>query len=218
MKLSEEQIRRIAKLKDGIQDEIRTHQEKIETLQDELDILDTVLKGSSFTKASSMMAEARREAPVTDRTESKRGRDQAGHIVPQDGSGAEPGTTTTDDSAPKDHTPIKNPAGHIMAKAYVTADHISIVLEDGMELNPDMPPFKTFFLDRIIAGMKKKDTSETDAGRIQADSVIDCTVRQDGQHISEIIIKNYRLKDRVGEIINTAGWSLARMLEKTGKH
>jgi hypothetical protein len=35
--------------------------------------------------------------------------------------------------------------------------------------------------------------------------------------IREIIIKNYKEKERVNEIINTAGWSFTRMLENIKK-
>ena len=35
--------------------------------------------------------------------------------------------------------------------------------------------------------------------------------------LREIIIKNYRQKERLDEIINTATWSLTRMLENSVK-
>jgi len=38
-------------------------------------------------------------------------------------------------------------------------------------------------------------------------------INKNGDTIREIIIKNYRQKERVNEIINTATWSLARMIE-----
>ena len=65
--------------------------------------------------------------------------------------------------------------------------------------------------------MKKKDMQDVEAGKIQKESVIDCTVNEDNTRIKEIIVKNYRQRNRVNEIINTASWSLARMLENIKK-
>lgn len=107
--------------------------------------------------------------------------------------------------------------GKIIANAYITPDQVSIVLEDSMEINADTPPFKSFFIDRIIGEMKRKDSAEAENGRIQKESVIDYIINKNGSDIREIIIKNYRQKERVNEIINTAGWSLTRMLENLKK-
>ncbi|MDO8640350.1 MAG: hypothetical protein Q7R33_02300, partial [Nitrosarchaeum sp.] len=96
-------------------------------------------------------------------------------------------------------------------------DQVSIVLEESMEINADTPPFKSFFIDRIIGEMKRKDSAEAENGKIQKDSVIDYIINKNGSDIREIIIKNYRQKERVNEIISTAGWSLTRMLENIKK-
>ena len=92
---------------------------------------------------------------------------------------------------------------------------MSIVLEDGVGLEPENPPFKSFFVERIIGEMKKKDESEAENGRLQTDSVIDSIINKNGSKIREIIIKNYRQKERIDEIINTATWSLTRMIENS---
>lgn len=107
--------------------------------------------------------------------------------------------------------------GKIIANAYITPDQVSIVLEENMEINADTPPFKSFFIDRIIGEMKRKDSAEAENGKIQKESVIDYIINKNGSDIREIIIKNYRQKERVTEIINTAGWSLTRMLENIKK-
>ena len=65
--------------------------------------------------------------------------------------------------------------------------------------------------------MKKKDATEVEDGKIQKESVIDFVINKNGSNIREIIIKNYRQQERIKEIINTAGWSLTRMLENLNK-
>jgi len=86
-----------------------------------------------------------------------------------------------------------------------------------LKIDVDIPPFKSFFIDRIIGEMKRKDTQDADSGKIQKDSIIDYVINKSGSEIREIIIKNYKEKERVNEIINTAGWSLTRMLENIKK-
>lgn len=126
---------------------------------------------------------------------------------------------TTSKSTKSDYSiPIKKgDDGPIIANAYVTSEQVSIVLDESVGLNDETPPFKTFFLDRIIGGMKKKDSEEAQSGRLQKESIIDCIVKKNGSNIREIIIKNYRNQERVNEIINTATWSLSRMIENSNK-
>ena len=63
--------------------------------------------------------------------------------------------------------------------------------------------------------MKKKDIEQVESGVIKKDDIINCVINDNGSRIREIIIKNYRQEERVDEIINTATWSLTRMLENS---
>lgn len=193
MKFSDEQIQDIIAMRDNIVKQMDKHQNAIETLQKNLAILDSILKESSFTKASAIKqvktSESSKNIPIepTEKLE-------------------------------KSTIPITSGSdGKIIANAYITPDQVSIILAENMEINADTPPFKSFFIDRIIGEMKRKDSVEAENGKIQKESVIDYIINKNGSDIREIIIKNYRQKERVNEIINTAGWSLTRMLEKIKK-
>ena len=179
MKFSDEQIQDILKLKDHIIDEIEKHKEEIDMLEKNLNILNSALKESSFTKASALSSNKAK--------------------------------TSSDTSIPI----TKGSGGEVIANAYVTPDQVSIVLNEEIGLEADTPPLKSFFIDRIIAEMKRKDSSEVQRGKIQPESTIDFIINKNGSQIREIIVKNYRQKERVNEIINTAAWSLTRMLENT---
>lgn len=193
MKFSEEQIRDIIAMRDNITKQMDKHQNAIETLQKNLTILDSILKESSFTKASAIK-----------------------QVKPSESSKKIPIEPT--EKLEKSTIPITSGSdGKIIANAYITPDQVSIILADNMEINADTPPFKSFFIDRIIGEMKRKDSVEAENGKIQKESVIDYIINKNGSDIREIIIKNYRQKERVNEIINTAGWSLTRMLEKIKK-
>lgn len=193
MKFSDEQIQDIIAMRDNIMKQMDKHQNAIETLQKNLSILDSILKESSFTKASAI-----KQVKTSESSEN--------NLV-------EPS-----EKSEKSSIPITSGSdGKIIANAYITPDQVSIILADNMEINADTPPFKSFFIDRIIGEMKRKDSVEAENGKIQKESVIDYIINKNGSDIREIIIKNYRQKERVNEIINTAGWSLTRMLEKIKK-
>ncbi len=189
MKFSEEQVKEIVALKENLIEQIDKHQEGIEMLEKNISVLDLFLKDSSFTKASQL--------GIREEVESKP------EII---------------EKPVENSIPIKRVNdGKIIANAFVTPDQVSIVLDNEIVINADTPPFKSFFLDRIIGEMKKKDIVEAENGKIQKESVIDYIVNKNGADIREIIIKNYRQKERVNELINTAGWSLTRMLENVNK-
>ena len=190
MKFSEEQVKEIVALKESLIEQIDKHQESIEMLEKNITVLDLFLKDSSFTKASQLQ---KRDVEVQAKPE----------VI---------------EKSVENSIPIKRVNdGKIIANAYVTPDQVSIVLDNGIEINADIPPFKSFFLDRIIGEMKKKDSQEAENGKIQKESIIDYIINKNGTDIREIIIKNYRQKERVNELINTAGWSLTRMLENIKK-
>ncbi len=107
----------------------------------------------------------------------------------------------------------KNTDGSLIGNAHISPDQVLIVLDDTLNLKEDMHPFKSFFLERIIGEMRKKDIADIEKGIITQDEMINCLINKDGASLREIIIKNYRQKERVNEILNTAAWSLSKMIE-----
>ena len=58
---------------------------------------------------------------------------------------------------PAESIPIKkNKDGdEIIANAFVTPEQISIILSEGIGLTDEIPPLRSFFIERIIGEMKK---------------------------------------------------------------
>ena len=196
MKFSEEQVKEIVALRENMLQQVDKHQEGIEMLEKNIIILDGFLKDSSFVKASKLQTQ--KEPEIENMVEAE-----------------EP---VENSKSVENSIPIKKGNdGKVIANAYVTADQVSIILEEQVLINADTPPFKSFFLDRIIGEMKKKDFVQAENGKIQKESIIDYIINKNGTDIREIIIKNYREKQRLTELINTAGWSLTRMLENISK-
>ena len=141
----------------SIIDKMEKHQEELDFLQKNLDILDVVLKGTSFTKASSL---PRNETP----------RDE--DLDVQDY--VKSGNTEKSESIPIK----KNKDGEVIANAVVTPEQVSIILNDGIGLTDEIPPLRSFFIERIIGEMKKTDNVDVKDGKIDEGSVIDCIINK----------------------------------------
>ena len=186
MNHSEEQIKEIASWREDLVKQLGKHTHVIEILEKRLLVLDSMLKESSFTKASSLESPKKTPEKIIENKEKP---------IP---------ITSGND-------------GKVIANAFVTPEQVEIILENDMGIAVDVPPFKSFFIDRIIGEMKRKDAVDADMGKIQKDAIIEYIINKNGPDIREIIIKNYKEKERVNEIINTAGWSFTRMLENIKK-
>ena len=200
MQYTDKQIEKMLELKESIVDKMAKHQDELDFLQKNLDVLDVVLKGSSFTKASSL---PRKSEPIV------------ATIAEKEESIVE--TIAEKEDEAESIQIKKNKDGEVIANAFVTPEKISIIMSEGIGLTDEIPPLRSFFIERIIGEMKKIDSVDVKNGKIDQSSVIDCVINKNGPAIREIIIKNYRQKERLDEIINTATWSLTRMLENSAK-
>lgn len=184
MDYSEENLRDILELREWISEEIEKKEREVDKFKHNLRILDSLVKQSSFSKASSLVSNKQN--------------------IPQ----SQPTSSVT---------PIKTQDNKILANVHVTLDELVIIPSEDIMLDVETHPFKSFFLGRIIGGMENQDKLDVQNGIIPQNAVISCLVNKNGNRISEILIKNYRQKERVNEIINTITWSFSRMLENSQK-
>ena len=120
----------------------------------------------------------------------------------------------------------------LLANAEISPDAVVIVPAPGINLNVNTPPFKSFFLNRILEGMKSKDTEKVSQGALRESDALNYKVEEEEQDIGasggggrsrrrsiikRIVINKYRAKDRLQEIFNTSAWVFTRMLEKSGR-
>ena len=122
-----------------------------------------------------------------------------------------------EDNTQTNAIPIKNASGKdIIAKAYIETDAVTIIIDDKIMINENTPPFRSFFIDRVIGDIKRRDQDMVKKGEMKIDSIIECMIKNDGTNMRKIIIKNYGQNDKAMDIINAVGWSLAKMLGKSG--
>ena len=204
MKLSAEQIRGIAALREKLHERVIRLHEELEETNLNIAALDAALTRSSFAKASEYVPQDDGEAAAPE--------DTARTIQPADAPSTEGGQAAAPApqliTAAKGDTPI--------GAMYTYPDRIVIVLDENISITTETHPFKTFFLDHVMAEMRRKDAAEVDAGRITADSATSCEVDASDGRIDKITISNYRTEERAREIDSTVRWVLNRMLENVG--
>jgi len=102
----------------------------------------------------------------------------------------------------------------VIARASVTPDSISVEPSDGVILKSATLPFKSFLLGKILQGMKTADLDLISRGKLGKGMELRFDVEESNGAIAKLIVKNYREKARLNEILNTVSWTFSRMLEK----
>jgi hypothetical protein len=248
---SEEDIRRAAEIREWLIKEISDRQEEVERLRTTLSIIDNLLKQGSFraaanlgfagaaapSQAGSTITEATTTATqVQQQTHSTAAQPPAAKSQQQQqeaGAAATPTLRATADNGVsssggddnRNIKPLKRAKDDfLLANAEISQDTVVIVPVSGINLNVNTPPFKSFFLNRILEGMKSKDAEKVSQGALRESDALNYRVEEDDDSgggssgiIKRIVINKYREKERLQEIFNTSAWVFTRMLEKSGK-
>ena len=198
---SEDDIRRAAEAREWLIKQISDKQEEVERFRTILSIIDDLLKQGSFKAAASIGFAAAGSAFTAQVQETH----QAANARPQ----TAPTMKATDN---KDIRPLKRAKDDFwLASAEVLPNSVVIIPAPGLSLNVNTPPFKSFFLNRILDGMKNKDAGQN----IKEPDTFNYRVEDENGIVKRIVINNYRDKDRLQEIFNTSSWVFTRMLEKS---
>jgi hypothetical protein len=248
---SEEDIRRAAEIREWLIKEISDRQEEVERLRTTLSIIDNLLKQGSFKAAANLgfAAAATTPTPAGPTTSSstttaqiqqqtrqtsasppqeqspaaKRQQQQAGAAAPTLRATADNDITGSGDNNSRNIKPLKRAKDDfLLANAEISQDSVVIVPAPGVNLNANTPPFKSFFLNRILEGMKNKDAEKVSQGTLSESDSLNYKVEEEDSGgssgiIKRIVINKYREKDRLQEIFNTSAWVFTRMLEKSGR-
>ena len=101
-----------------------------------------------------------------------------------------------------------------VANVFITPDKIVIVPSSDVKVSKDIPPFETFFVNRILKGYETNDKELAQAGKLPGNEAFAYSVEEENGSISKITVTNYRDKARLNEILSTVNWAFAKMLEK----
>jgi hypothetical protein len=245
---SEEDIRRAADIREWLIKEISDRQEEVERLRTTLSIIDNLLKQGSFRAAANFgFGAAATSAPAgpattatatTAQVEQQTRPTAAAQQQQQEAATAAPTLRATADNGgggdddSRNIKPLKRAKDDfLLANAEISPDAVVLVPATGINLNVNTPPFKSFFLNRILEGMKSKDAEKVSQGALRESDALNYKVEEEQDIgasgggasssssgiIKRIVINKYREKDRLQEIFNTSAWVFTRMLEKSGR-
>jgi hypothetical protein len=240
---SEEDIRRAAEIREWLIKEISDKQEEVERLRITLSIIDNLLKQGSFKAAANLGFAAAATptqagsattvattAQVQQQPHSTAAAQPPAAKRQQQAGAATPTLRTTADSSggaddSRNIRPLKRAKDDfLLANAEISPNTVVIVPVPGINLNVNTPPFKSFFLNRILEGMKSKDAEKVSQGALGESDALSYKVEEENDSsggssgiIKRIVIDKYREKERLQEIFNTSAWVFTRMLEKSGK-
>lgn len=211
---SEEDIKNAADLRDWVLKQLSDKQEEIDRLKRLLLLIDNLLKQESFKPASKLQRSINnpessiireRQEPVlrnksTMKTESKK------HALTNLKENMSTFTETRELKRLKDNL--------LLAKVNISPQSIEITPEKGLFFNIETPPFKSFFIKRILEGMITQDRTKNRQKQLSNQDLLNYTIDEYEGRIKKIIINNYRERERLTDIINTSAWVFTRMLEK----
>ena len=106
----------------------------------------------------------------------------------------------------KDGTPL----GHMQ----IEEEMIVFNPVDSLVFTVSIPPFQSFFLERVLGNMKATDEGKVAGGEIPPGEVLSFEVTTDGERIVGITIRNYGGERRLREIQSSLRWAFDKMYEK----
>ncbi len=211
---SEEDVKNAAELRDWVLKQLSDKQEEIDRLKRLLLLIDNLLKQESFKPASKLQRSInntegssiseRQESVLRNKsnikTESKK------HNLTNLNENVSKFTETRELKRLKDNL--------LLAKVNISSQTIEIIPENDLLFSMDTPPFKSFFIKRILEGMITQDRDRNRQKQALNNEPLNYSIDEYEGKIKKIIINNYREKERLTDIINTSAWVLTRMLEK----
>ncbi|HET9805829.1 MAG TPA: hypothetical protein VFP49_02855 [Nitrososphaeraceae archaeon] len=214
MLYSEEDIKNAAELRDWILKQISDKQEEIDRLKRLLLLIDNLLKQESFKPASKLERSINPSegSTISEIQDSVIPNKPAIKMENKKYNSANLKENVSTFTETRDLKRLKD--NLLLAKVNISPQTIEITTEKGLFFNIDTPPFKSFFIKRILEGMISQDRAKNRQKQLSNEDLLNYTIDEYEGRIKKIIINNYREKERLTDIINTSAWVFTRMLEK----
>jgi hypothetical protein len=234
---SDDEIKRAAEIREWLVKLISDKHEEIENLRATLSLVDSMLKLGSFKAASSLKDAYTLQSNPTNQSSQSEPHGISSHpgskhaiasniVEPNNETAASEIVHSGNESSPTVSNPLRSQITEtkelhrvrdnlLLAKAEFTTSFVDIVPAENILLSTNTAPFRSFFLGRILDGMKVKDEEKARNLQIkESDSLTYIVEENENNIIRKIRINNYREKERLNEIFNTCAWVFSRMIEK----
>jgi len=186
-----EQIKKVAKLRANIEKKIAELEAELDEQRTLLTLIDSTLVKQSFKRA-----EIQKPSPAKRPQQAAPKPYKPAPVTPQ-----------------RKGTPLKTITGDVLAELLSENDGLHIVFPADKNFDINTPPFTSFFVERVLAKMHEKDKEDVTAGKLDPDKVLSFDIKQEGNIMKEILIKNIR-SSRIREIKSSMRWTLEKMYER----
>ncbi len=191
---NEEDVKRAAELREWLESRILDLENELSRLKDMQLVVDSVLRKSSFVPAAELKASPIQKSARSDKAE---------------GSMSQ---TTKSTDEPRQLRRSKD--GLLIASAFISPEKVVVIPSSDVKIAQTIPPFQTFFVNRILKGFESKDQELVSSGKLDQSEALTFLVEESEGNISKVTVKNYRDNSRLNEILSTVNWAFTRMLEK----
>ncbi len=182
-----EKIKNIAKLRAILEKRVEDMETELDGLKTLLSLIDSTLLKESFKRA---------EVTKPVQTPQKQETPQPFPIKP-----------------PKRGIPLKTVTGDLLAQIYTEKDLIQITLAEDKNFDINIPPFTSFFVERVLAKMQEKDKEDASKGELDPEKIVSFDIKQDENMLKEITIRNLR-PERLRELKSSIRWTLEKMYDR----
>ncbi|MEM1545261.1 MAG: hypothetical protein QXY40_01295 [Candidatus Methanomethylicia archaeon] len=185
MSLNEEEIKKLANLKKSLEERITEYEKVLNDLKICLKLVDDQLSKSSFKTAAEM---------ITAPTPSQISTPKAGEV---------------------ESILRALKTGAVLGKFIEGDNYIRVEVSQNLKLDPEIPPLRTFLINKVLEGMRNADLEKVEKGQLPADKIIEYNVKIEDNVFKGLEIKNITDRRRIVELKNSIRWTLERMVEKT---
>ena len=211
---SEEDIKNAAELRDWVLKQLSDKQEEIDRLKRLLLLIDNLLKQESFKPASKLERSLNNTASsIISAKQEQVNRNKS--TIKTEYKKHNPDTLNENVSTFTETRELKRLKDNLsLAKVNISSQTIEIIPEKDLLFSIETPPFKSFFIKRILEGMITQDRDKNHQNDSLNHDLMNYFIDEHEGRIKKITINNYREKERLTDIINTSAWVFTRMLEK----
>jgi hypothetical protein len=104
--------------------------------------------------------------------------------------------------------------GTILGEINVEKSQIEFTPSEIFGFTTDIPPFQSFFIERVLENMRKTDQERAANGEIDPSKILEYKIMDDEGKIKTISIINYGGERRLREINSSLRWTLDKMYDK----
>ena len=188
MSVEEERIKKIAELREVLEERVKNLESELEGLRVLLDFINNLLLEKSFKRVEEI-AKPPEVAPSP----------------PTPPLPAEQRKVTV--------VPLKTGAGELLANLNIDDGSMRIIPDPDKKFNVNTPPFTAFLVERILVKMQESDQEAARRGEIPSNQILTFNVEKDGDVIREISIRNIAIQ-RERELRSAIRWTFEKMFEK----